>query len=126
MLKSIDSPPYHCNFRSSLQNSSSLSYIPGTIQQPLYDATIPAKNEICSLFVPVLLALRKGIVENNGRFTKDAKPLCEISALFPVRQRQPHQELKACHRKLAAGRSLDPVLGREPALALDSLLPSNH
>ena len=40
-------------------------------------------------------------------------PLGDINALFPVRQRQPHQKLKACHRKLAAGR------GFEIALALD-------
>ena len=42
------------------------------------------------------------------------------------KERQSRQELKACYRNLAAGRSLDPVLGREPALALDSLLHSNH
>ena len=65
-----------------------------------------------------LLAPCKGIVENNGRFTKDVKAYCKINALFPVRQRRPHQELKACHRKRAAGRNRNPVLGREPAVAL--------
>ena len=64
------------------------------------------------------------VVENNGRFTKDVKPLCQINALFRGRRRQLHQELKACHRNLAEGTSLDPVLGREPALALNSLLHS--
>ena len=43
----------------------------------------------------------------NSRFTKDAQPVCQINTLFPVRQRQLHQERKACHQKnLAVARSL--------------------
>ena len=131
MLKSIDSPPYHRNFRSSLQQERSLRYLTyqGTIQQLRYNsyATLYSHPKTKSLVRPfqcLLLGPCKGVVENSGRFTKDVKPLCKINAFFPVRQRQPHEKLKACDRKLAAGRSLDPGLGREAALALDSLLHS--
>lgn len=71
----------------------------------------------CS-FQCCLLAPRKGIAEKTAA-TKDVRPLDQINALFPVRQRQLHRGLKACHRKLAASRSLDPVFGREPAVELD-------
>ena len=119
-------------FRRSLQQL--VFAILHTIQQLaaiqlLYKAIIAAQNETSCWFVPVFVACasqRHRRKFNSRSFTMNVKPLCQINALFPVRQRQQHQELKPCHQMLASGRSLDIVLGREPPLALDSLLHSNH
>ena len=52
----------------------------------------------------LLLAPCKGIVESIEGFTTDVKPLCQINALFPVRQRQPHQDsTRATESLLRAG-----------------------
>ena len=113
---------------AACSNSPSLSHVllNSCAIQLLYNAIKAKTKHLAGSLQCLLLAPCKGIVENNGRFTKDVRPLCQINALFPVRQRQPHQDLNACHRKLAASGSLDAVLGREPELALGSLLHSNH
>ena len=125
MLKSIDSPPYQRSFIAACSNSPSLSH---NIYTTCYTmpSSQPKTKYLARSFQCLLLAPCKSIVGNIGRSTKDVKPLGHINALFAVPQRQPYQDLNACHRKLAAGKSLDPVLGREPALALGSLLHANH
>ena len=135
MLKSIDFPSYHRNFRVNINSSlhQLVFAISLTIQQLLYNcyttpSSQPKTNNLARSFQCLFLAPSKGIVKNNSPFTKDIKPLLSDHRLVScTQQRQPPQELKACHRNLAAGRGLDPVLDREPALALDtsSLLHSN-
>ena len=70
-------------------------------------AIIAAQTEISCSFVPpvcVACALQGHRRQNNSRVTKDVKPLCQINALFPVRQRQPHQDsTRATESLLRAG-----------------------
>ena len=56
------------------------------------------------------------LVENRSRFSEDIlrRFIREVKASLPVQQRQPHQQLEAFHRKLAAGLRTDSALGHRP------------
>ena len=129
MLKWVDSPPFHRNFRiililiASCSSSTSLSHI-------LYNScyTTAAIQPYYRSQKRHLLLVRSSVCYLQEH-RRQERPLHEgyqaslsDQRLVFYTTKTAHQELKACHRKLAAGMSLDPVLGREPALVLDSLL----
>ena len=92
VLKSINSPLISAIFVAACSNSPSLSHL---LYNSCYTTAInilrttlpsqPRMKYLARSFQCLLLAPCKGIVENNGRFSKDAKPLCQVNALFPVR-----------------------------------------
>lgn len=58
--------------------------------------------------------------ENRSRVSEDIlQRFIKVKASLPVQQRELHQQLKASHRKLAAGLRTDSALGRKAAFALD-------